>query len=582
MVISTFGTKICDDALGYSGGKIVNRNRLVEISPFTIHEKFNGGIRKIKEELPFSYDNEYLLSILNREYRKEIPEDLKNPEAGIVVIDMLICRLYFREFVFEDGTLFRITESAAAAKNMEYIRKELEAERGVKIKSEKLYNPLRMSDSELEAEIKLFAQVLTESVGMERLVLLKMHNAVQYINKANQIDILPNVGKISEFNEFYDKCTAIFEKYVQCKIIEMPEYVIGDEKIKAANSFHYTFNYYQYILECLYSIEQKSYSESKSRQILDMHNVKEKMYVEETLLRPLIDLTKLRAKGRKIILVGKSEVYEYNLRKKYGMSVCKRVEYDKDATMESVMEQLEDVKYKYKEYVIVIPNVYPKNKVLEAAWRCGYAMNRDCLYNFHPIYKLNNFVGRYKDIYNNEITSKKCVTIELRGVASSIDIGASSDTAFMSMVVFSQTDITIGQGLKLEKEGMNSLFYDGASVLIGDNVKLCSRVHIRNSFFNSLTIGNEAVVCEDTVFMNGDGHAILDLNTGKNINYDLNNSRAEKHRIVIGNNVYIGIGAFILSGTVLGEGCVVRDRAFVNKKFENDCIIGGQPAGIIG
>lgn len=581
MVISTFGTKICDDALGYSGGKIVNTNRLVEISPFTIHEKFSGGMRKIKEELPFSCDNSYLLSILKKEYCKEIPELLKNQESGIVVIDMLICRRFFREFLFEDNALFRITESDAAIKNMEHIRRELEAERGVKIKGEKLYNPLRMSDSELEAEIKLFAEVLTETIGVERIVLLKMHNAVQYINKANQIDILPDVGKISEFNAFYDKCTDIFERYVQCKIIEMPEYVIGDEKIKAVNSFHYTLNYYQYILECLYSIEQGNYSAGESRRILDMHNIKEKIYVEEILLSPLIGLTKLRAKGRKIILVGKSEIYEYNLRKRYGMNVCKRIDYDKDTTMESVMEQLEDVKYQYEEYVIVIPHVYPKNKVLEAAWRCGYALNRDCLYNFHPIYKLNNFVGSYKDIYNNEITSKKCVTIELRGVASSINIGASSDMAFMSMVVFSQTDITIGQGLELEKEGMNSLFYDGASVVIGDNVKMCSRVHIRNSFFNSLIIGDETIVCEDAVFMNGDGHAILDLHTGKNINYDLNNSRAEKHRIVVGNNVYIGIGAFILSGTVLGNGCTVRDRAFVNKKFENDCIIGGQPAGII-
>lgn len=581
MVISTFGTKICDDALRYSGGKIVNKNRLVEISPFTIHQKFSGGIRKMKEKLPFSGDNDYLNFILKKEYCKEIPGILKNPESGIIVIDMLICRRFFREFVFEDGVVFRITESDTAIKNMEYIRKELEEERKVKIKSEKLYQPLRMSDSELEAEIKLFAQVLTETIGAERIVLLKTHNPVQYINKANQIDILPNVGMTFELNVFYDKCNDIFGKYVQCKTIEMPEYVIGDEKVKSAHAFHYTLNYYYYILECLYSIEQGGYSAQKNRQILDIHNTKEKIYVEEVLLQPLINLTKQKANGRKIILVGESDIYEYNLRKKYGMSVSKRIDYNKNSTMESVMEQLQDVMYQYKEYVIVIPHVYPKNKVLEAVWRCGYAMNRDCLHNYHPIYKLDNFVGNYKDIYNNEITAKKCVTIELQGVASSVNIGESSDMAFMSIVVLSQADVTIGRDLKLEGGGANAIVYDGASIVIGENVKLCRGAHIRNSFFNSLMIGNETTVCEDAAFMNGDGHAILDLNTGKNINYDLNNSRAEKHRIVIGNNVYIGIGAFILSGAVIGDGCMVRDRAVVNKRFEDECLIGGQPAGII-
>ena len=578
MVISTFGTKICDDALVYSGGKIKNANRIVEVSPFTIHEKFCGGVRKIKEKLPFSHDNAYLYSVFEKDYRKEITESLKDPKAGIVVIDMMVCRRLFREFKFEDEVIYRITEDDVLARNIENVRRELETERGVKIKSEHVCNPMKMSPEELETEIELFAQTLKENIGEERLVLLKAHNALHFIDKTNRIDIFPNPGNISNFNEFYDKCVDIFEKYVSCKVIEMPEQMICDSRIKMAYTFHFTRNYYNYVLECLYAMEQGNYSDEESRRILDAHNNREKIFVEEVLYNPVVDLTKHRSYGRKIILIGNCEVYEYNLMKKYGMTVYKRVSYDRNSTMESIMEQLEDVKYQSKEYVIAVPYIYPKTKLLEAVWRCGYAMNRDCLCNFHPIYRLNNFVGSFKDIYNNEISSNRLVNIEMCGIGCSIGIEASKDTNPLKMTVYNQADISIGNGITLEKEGITSLFYDGACAVIGKNVKMCNRVHIRNSFFNTVIIGDDTVICEDSTLMNGDGHAILDLHTGKNINYDLNNSKPEKHRIVIGKGTYIGIGAFILSGTRLGDKCVVRDRAFVNKSFEENSYIGGQPA----
>ena len=65
MIISTFGTKVCDDATAFSRRSVVNINRLVEISPFTIDENFNIPERKIDAELPFSYSNEYLQKVFD-------------------------------------------------------------------------------------------------------------------------------------------------------------------------------------------------------------------------------------------------------------------------------------------------------------------------------------------------------------------------------------------------------------------------------------------------------------------------------------------------------------------------------------
>jgi chloramphenicol O-acetyltransferase type B len=48
--------------------------------------------------------------------------------------------------------------------------------------------------------------------------------------------------------------------------------------------------------------------------------------------------------------------------------------------------------------------------------------------------------------------------------------------------------------------------------------------------------------------------------------------------VVIGNDVWVGAGAMLLSGTNLGDGCVVASRAVVNGTFAPYSIIIGNPA----
>ncbi len=51
--------------------------------------------------------------------------------------------------------------------------------------------------------------------------------------------------------------------------------------------------------------------------------------------------------------------------------------------------------------------------------------------------------------------------------------------------------------------------------------------------------------------------------------------------IYIGNNCFIGCNAIILKGTILGDGCVVGAGAVVAGKFEDNCVIAGNPARVI-
>lgn len=51
--------------------------------------------------------------------------------------------------------------------------------------------------------------------------------------------------------------------------------------------------------------------------------------------------------------------------------------------------------------------------------------------------------------------------------------------------------------------------------------------------------------------------------------------------IVIGNNVWIGMGSMILSGVHIGDGSVIAAGSIVNKDVPEHSLVGGNPARII-
>jgi acetyltransferase-like isoleucine patch superfamily enzyme len=56
---------------------------------------------------------------------------------------------------------------------------------------------------------------------------------------------------------------------------------------------------------------------------------------------------------------------------------------------------------------------------------------------------------------------------------------------------------------------------------------------------------------------------------------------ASKGDVVIGNDVWIGIGATIMSGVTIGDGAAIAARAVVTRDVEPYCIVGGNPARLI-
>lgn len=97
-----------------------------------------------------------------------------------------------------------------------------------------------------------------------------------------------------------------------------------------------------------------------------------------------------------------------------------------------------------------------------------------------------------------------------------------------------------------------------------------------------LVIGDYCSIADEVVFLLGGGHSMKTLLTYPFRAKVFNEvETTSKGRIIVQDDVWIGYGATILSGVVLGQGCIVGARALVCKDVPPYAIVAGVPARII-
>lgn len=112
---------------------------------------------------------------------------------------------------------------------------------------------------------------------------------------------------------------------------------------------------------------------------------------------------------------------------------------------------------------------------------------------------------------------------------------------------------------------------EGGCLHFGDGFQITSSSRIVCKKF--IRIGKNVLCSWDATIMDTDLHRVLDAD-GNDLNPDA--------QIVIGNNVWIGFGAFVGKGSAIPDGCVIGARSLVNKKIqENNAIYVGNPARCI-
>ena len=106
----------------------------------------------------------------------------------------------------------------------------------------------------------------------------------------------------------------------------------------------------------------------------------------------------------------------------------------------------------------------------------------------------------------------------------------------------------------------------GAAIEIGDNVGISgATIYARKK----ITIGENTCIGGNCKILDNDFHPIEA------------EARNKLLRDENGKNCFIGCNSIILKGTVLGDGCVVGAGAVVAGKFEDNCVIAGNPARVI-
>lgn len=119
-----------------------------------------------------------------------------------------------------------------------------------------------------------------------------------------------------------------------------------------------------------------------------------------------------------------------------------------------------------------------------------------------------------------------------------------------------------------------------SEIVIGNNVGISgTTIYARKK----IVIGDNTCIGGNSKILDNDFHPI-EMEERNRLLTDPNGGNSElipAREILIGKNCFIGCNSIILKGTVLGDGCVVGAGAVVSGKFEDHCVIAGNPAKVI-
>ena len=134
--------------------------------------------------------------------------------------------------------------------------------------------------------------------------------------------------------------------------------------------------------------------------------------------------------------------------------------------------------------------------------------------------------------------------------------------------------IFIGNKVRIFPNARIEVIDKSSSIVIEDNVSIGQNLHIISGCNQTLRIGKNSTLSANVFITNVDHqYQVVDRHI-------LDQPLVAK-RTDIGQNCFIGYGAVIQAGTVLGKHCVVGANSVVRGVFPDYCVIVGGPAKIV-
>lgn len=120
--------------------------------------------------------------------------------------------------------------------------------------------------------------------------------------------------------------------------------------------------------------------------------------------------------------------------------------------------------------------------------------------------------------------------------------------------------------------GMRAECFKGGALTVGDDVSIGQGFHVICG--SSVSIGSGCLISSG-VFVTDTDHQYSDTTL------PVAHQPTVTRPTLIGDNCFIGVGARIQAGTILGKGCIVGANAVVRGEFPDHCVVAGVPARII-
>ncbi len=160
-----------------------------------------------------------------------------------------------------------------------------------------------------------------------------------------------------------------------------------------------------------------------------------------------------------------------------------------------------------------------------------------------------------------------------RGLLYSCFFGRFSMPSYIGRPTFlmNATQIFIGKRVRIFP-GLRAECHANGSLTVGDNVAIGQCLHV--TCMGHLSIGEGSLIT---------GHvSITDIeHEYQKIEVPVLDQPAIWRKTEIGRNCFIGMGARIQAGTILGDGCIVGANSVVRGVFPDYCVIVGVPGRVV-
>ena len=556
-----------DDALVKS--KHQNKLRITRVSPFVLSYANQLGYDTTNFD-GITQMSSYLSNMFQFQISNSLSEMLNRIKYDFFCVDFLDVWKPIVEFVFQDNTRLRITQSEILDRNEKNIVVKLEEVHG-KIMKRKILEPIKWDRIQLEIEINQFVDWLTSTniAKSGKLLVLETYLPYQKIEK-NKIVFLNDVVSIGAKNNLIRTCIDLLkERIIDCITIPKVDIFVGNANCSEKEPENYIEEYYSYLLK---NIKEK-FAGKKNYQIHWDYMNKLQLKIDKIHFPQIMEEYKKIGKDRSIILFGSSALLEEY--PEFAKSVQAVIPYLYELPIDEKF--LATIRDKSEEYVLVFPHLFSQDDMLKKLFVLGYTYPLDIITPQHDTISLAQFEGVYSDVYHNFVTVNRAIILHLQGNAAFVKVGNGTLQPYrISAGVYEQTKLVIEDNVRPDRLsiGLNP----GAQLFIGKDTTFAECNMIRATYLSNIFIDKDCMFSSNVFIYSGDGHNIYDSQTGECINFTKTMIDTSKTTIHLRGHVWIGYEAVLLAGADIGAGSIVGARSMVKGKYSNNSVIVGSPA----